>query len=202
MDISQLKFGGNINKNTLHCPNCSPGALNFNGEEYNCYLCSWRGSAYFCHPKNSDAAPAEAARLEDAVCAHHPGKKAVAICAGSGDYICSLCKVELNGNVYSVQYLDRGGKEVASKAFANKMLRPDRKMSYAFLLSWFMPIVFPIIAIYNIVQFRQVLRQRREDPIYREVSGLFGPIMFLVLPILIVLVFALVFAGNFVAASR
>src|SRR5580658_2840979 len=74
-----------------------------------CTRCNWTGEAYHFWRLPADVTSAEAALPEDAVCIHHPRKKAVAVCAGTGDYVCSLCAIELNGQTYSAEYLNGPG---------------------------------------------------------------------------------------------
>src|SRR3712207_1092454 len=62
-----------------------------------CPRCDWRGEAYLFTAKVLAVEAAEAALPDDATCAHHPRKRATAVCAGTGDYVCSLCAVELEG---------------------------------------------------------------------------------------------------------
>jgi len=110
-----------------------------------------------------------AAMPDDATCAHHPSKRASATCAGSGDYICPLCAVELNGQTFSAQYLESAGKQTAGKAFERYLDRPDRAASQAIILSFLFAGCFfvgPIAVPYAIYQFFRMLKLRRSDPFY------------------------------------
>src|SRR3569623_704123 len=122
------------------CPKCAwayapaqPGATE-------CPHCHWRGKAYTFSPRQVEIVSAETAIADDAACLHHPRKKAVAVCAGTGDYICSLCAIELNGTTYSAQYLNAGGKETVGKAFDRTIKRPDTQV-YTYLLCCFIPYI-------------------------------------------------------------
>ena len=158
------------NEGMAQCPKCRRWSLQYTGDNYKCRKCRWYGDVYDCHPKDIDDGPAEIARLEDAVCANHPGKKAIAVCAGTGDYICSLCRVELNGKDYSVQYLDRGGKAIADVSFARHLPRPDKVVTTLALLSLWIGFLSPIFIIVSTVFFRRAARLRRENDLYRDAA--------------------------------
>lgn len=151
------------------CPNCGAPAPEDIGDFARCRSCGWRGVVYDCHPRVNDLTPAEAAGLLDAACAHHPGKKAIAVCAGSGDYICSLCRVEMDGRDYSVQYLDREGQSLAARAFAPLLPRPDRLVCLMLVLSLIVPMFLPVGAIAATVFLYRHLRLPRENDLYRAV---------------------------------
>ncbi|MCC8190229.1 MAG: hypothetical protein LIP77_06265, partial [Planctomycetes bacterium] len=120
---------------------------------------------YLCHPPPEEA-PAEPAGLADAVCAHHPGKKAVAVCAGTGDFICSLCRVSLEGKDYSVQYLDHGGPEVADAFFAPRLPRPDRVLLLLLVLS---PVLSLAAVLLSLPWLIKAMNLRRSHPLFAQV---------------------------------
>jgi len=91
-----------------------------------CINCGWSGQAWLFQPTAAPVEPAHDALPDDAVCTHHPGKRATNICAGTGDYICSLCSIEVDGQTYSAQHLNTAGKEKIQKAFDHRLARPDR----------------------------------------------------------------------------
>lgn len=155
----------------IKCPECKSTQIQDQGESLKCRSCGWAGMIYECHPRHEDSAPAETARMEDAVCANHTGKKAIAICAGTGDYICSLCRVHLNGQDYSVQYLDRGGKQIAAQTFTQKLLRPDRMVIVMLFCSIIIGIgiLAPFFFAYSTVSLRRALAARKEDAIFAKV---------------------------------
>lgn len=135
----------------------------------------WEGVIYRGHPRDEENKPAEAARMEDAVCANHPTKKAVAICAGTGDYICSLCRVHLNDKDYSVQYLDRGGKPVFDELFAKSLPRPDRMVIVMLLLSAFtLFFLAPIFFLVATVMLHRASKLRLTNQTYRAVASRWG----------------------------
>src|SRR5207248_2157926 len=106
------------------CPSCSREFQGpFLGSQA-CAFCGWIGEVYVFDPLPSTLDRAEQALPEDSVCMHHPSKKATAICAGTGDYICALCAVDLNGQTYSASYLGNAGKEKVGTAFDRYLERP------------------------------------------------------------------------------
>ena len=159
------------------CPTCSamlstpaPGATA-------CPRCGWAGEAYLFNPKPITAAAAEMALPDDAACLHHPSKRATAVCAGTGDYICSLCSVEIEGNTYSAQYLDAGGRAKAAKAFDRKLPRPDRYI-YTYLILLFVPYVNFILIPFTFlwvphayILYRRALKERRENPLFARLMS-------------------------------
>ena len=151
------------------CPHCARDLDVAGDGPFLCPACGKRGERYRFDPVLPKADAAPPAMPQDAVCAHHPTKRADAVCAGTGDYICSLCAVELEGKTYSVQYLNRGGKPLVTRAMPLRLDRPDRAVSLCLLLSLVVACVSPIglgFAVYYVVQMR---RKRREDPLYASV---------------------------------
>jgi hypothetical protein len=54
------------------------------------------------------------AQDDEAACFDHPDRRAVAVCEASGRYLCELCRVEVNGHIYSMeafQTLRAGGED-------------------------------------------------------------------------------------------
>jgi hypothetical protein len=122
------------------CPQCS-SELEPGGEVgAHCGRCGWTGQAMLYRPVALQVEPAREALPEDAVCAHHPTKRAEAECAGSGDYICDLCSIRIEGLTYSAQYLEAGGKNKIAKAFERYLQRPDGTV-VLFMLLCFLPYV-------------------------------------------------------------
>lgn len=133
--------------------------------------CGWSGRVWAFDPVPMIVARAQSADAMDATCAHHPTKQASAICAGSGDYICSLCAVELDDETYSAQYLASGGKGLAQKAFERFLPRPDRVLTGIYLVTLFLyffaAVIFPIA----VANFIKLVKLRAQDPIYRRLVG-------------------------------
>lgn len=159
------------------CPTCSsmltppyPG-----GGRVVCPQCRWTGEIYLFKRFPLDTAAAESALPEDATCIHHPTKKATAICAGSGDYICSLCAVEVNGETFSAEYLNKAGKAKFGKAFDRYLPRPD-SVIYLLAITILIPgvdyVTFPLACVwipYAFFLYFKALRMRRENDLFRIV---------------------------------
>lgn len=150
------------------CPNCGRGWLLNAGPEYRCGDCDWRGLVYTCAPEVPDASPGEPAAPGEAVCANHPGKKAVAVCAGSGDYICSLCRVKLMGADYSVQYIDRAKPKFLDRFFPSTLPRPDRVPAMMLLVSLLLPLFAPVFFVISGVALYRTVVLGRENKLFRR----------------------------------
>lgn len=161
----------------FHCPSCRSALEPVSEGPTQCPACNWRGEAYFFTPLAVNVAAAEVALPDDATCIHHPRKKANAICAGTGDYICTLCEVQINGQSYSAEYLNTAGKEKIGKAFDRYLPRPDSQV-LLYLLLVFVPgvnyIIVPFAFIWiphSFFLYRKALRLRRENPLFARVVG-------------------------------
>jgi hypothetical protein len=187
----------------VRCPNplCrAPLSPPYNGP-IECGMCRWKGELYVFDPLPVAVEHAEQALPEDSCCIHHPTKKAAAICAGTGDYICTLCAVELNGETYSAAYLDTAGKEKIGKAFDRYLERPDNTI-VTLLICCFIPYVnFVLIPTafvwipYAVFLYFKCLRMRRENPLFARV---FGKARVVTIPILLG-VFSLAWVGVVIA---
>ena len=142
-----------------------------------CPVCNWTGEAYFFSPRVIESQAAETALPDDATCIHHPRKKATAVCAGTGDYIGSLCSVELNGQTYSAEYLNSAGKEKAGKAFDRILPRPDGQI-YLYLVLFFIPYINAVIVAFAFLWiphafylYFKALRMRRENEVFNRVMS-------------------------------
>jgi len=155
----------------FRCPKCFVMLEPMGGESTRCPTCGWAGRARLFRPVEPFVERAQDALPDDATCIHHPSKQAVAICEGTGDYICSLCAIELDGKTYSAQYLDRAGKDKLAAAFDRDLPRPDRAMGTylagAFLLSCFGVVLIP----FAIHQFIKALRLHKTNDLYRRVRS-------------------------------
>jgi hypothetical protein len=168
-----------INPSPIYCPGCKMGMIVDVPGPNRCPTCGWVGDVYTFQPAEIRGESAELALPDDATCIHHPRKKATAVCAGTGDYICSLCSVDVSGQTYSAQYLDAGGKAKAAKAFDRALKRPDSH-ARSYLLFPFIPyvnfLVIPFAFIWlphGFILVGRARRLRREDPVYaRLVSPL------------------------------
>ncbi len=127
----------------------------------------------------------DTASEQHAICAHHPENRAVAECAGTGNYICALCAVDIDGATYSVQFLDSAaGEAVLSERFASSLPRPDRLVWHLLAFT----LVFPITVIMLFLSFvwvpvafiywAKLIRMRQGNELYRRVvSGWKLPVM-------------------------
>jgi hypothetical protein len=173
----------------VYCPGCNKGML-IDVQGANRCACGWIGEMYTFQPTQMRGESAEFALPDDATCIHHPRKKATATCAGTGDYICSLCAVDVSGQTYSAQYLDAGGKAKAAKAFERTMKRPD-SLARLYLLFPFIPYLnfaaLPFAFIWlphGFILVSRARRLRRDDPVY---SRLIGPMRLTLISALLIL---------------
>jgi hypothetical protein len=156
---------------SFNCPECHTLLQPPAAPETSCPRCRWKGSVWLFSPLAVQAEKAAQALPDDAVCAHHPGKQAVAICQGTGDYICSLCAVELNGQTFSAQYLNQAGKEKLSNAFARYLERPDRAILTYLALSLLCVFPAPLLIPLACRQYFKMRALRRKDPLYQRLVG-------------------------------
>ena len=121
----------------------------------------------------------DAATEQHAICAHHPENRAVAECAGTGNYICALCAVDIDGVTYSVQFLDStAGKALVAERFASSLPRPDRLVWHLLAFLCVLPITIVMIFLSFIwvpvafIYWVKAIRVRRDNELYRRiVSG-------------------------------
>jgi hypothetical protein len=159
------------------CPGCAEHLIPNSSGAVICSYCAWKGEAYLFSPRVLAATSADIALPDEATCLHHPRKKATAICAGTGDYICSLCAVEINGQTFGAEYLNSAGKDKAGKAFDRTLERPDSRI-VLYLLLLFIPyinfVVIPLAFVWlphAFYLYFKALRLRRENPLYRRLIG-------------------------------
>jgi hypothetical protein len=170
------------------CPACAqPLVIDENGRAA-CPICRFRGQAYFFNPLPFTVETAERALPEDATCLHHPTKKAVAVCAGTGDYICALCAIEVQGQTYSAAYLSGAGKDKIGTSFQRYLERPDARVATLLFLC-FVPYINVIVLFFAFIWipyafylYVKACRMRKKDPLYARV---FGTTRMIVLPILL-----------------
>jgi len=111
-----------------------------------------------------------------AVCAHHPDFRAVAICEGSGDFVCALCAAEVGGHPYSVQFLEKAGPDFFDKKFRRALPRPDRKArQWVFIMFLVFPPLLPVAVIMAIFHLANALRLRRTDALFRMACPAWRP---------------------------
>ncbi len=188
------------------CPRCDTKQAAPGGST-RCVKCSWRGEVHLFRPLHLLVHEGDAALPEDAQCVNHPRKRAVDVCAGTGDFICDLCRVEVNGQTYSATYVDRGGQVDLAKAFDRKLDRPDRAAALTLVLMvfpiwWaFAGILAVVMMMYALHKTRQAYRLRREDPVYARLVSRGALHLLYVLAILLmfppVVAFAMFFLNVF-----
>ena len=128
-------------------------------------------------PVALETSKAAAALPEDATCVHHPDKRADSVCEGTGDFICGLCAVEVDGRTFSAQHLSAAGKGKARKAFERYLPRPDSTVA-TFLLLCFVPYIncfwmlgAPVWVVLGYMKLASAYRMRREDPFFARVAS-------------------------------
>lgn len=148
------------------CPNphCKQTVEPVPGHLERCPRCGLIVGGIQFRPLPTAPSVGEIAMPGDAICAFHPTKRAVGVCAGGGDYVCALCAVELDGKTYSAHYLEKGGKQRAQEAFEEYLPRPDRS-PFSWVVPFFVPFFVPA-AWYN---FGRAIRLRRQNPLFRRV---------------------------------
>lgn len=156
---------------TLTCPRCRVRLQQTEDGAVSC-RCGWAGTVQHFQPVRRPVEQARAALGEEAVCAHHPDKQAVAICEGTGDYICALCAVRLGERTYSVQHINRVGAEGLGDQLTRTLPRPDRMLTWMWiggLVTWLCYGVTAMIAAsVAILYYVKMFMRRRDDALYRE----------------------------------
>ena len=164
--LETVRFSG------FDCPSCGQRLFVDSSGPASCPDCRWKGDAYIMRPLREKALLAQEALPDKAVCAHHPTKQAEAVCAGTGDYICMLCAVELDGKIYSAEYLNRAGRDSLEKNYARYMNRPDQELNMYLVGLIFLWILSPVLIPLAIHKFFGALKQRKTDKLYaRVVTG-------------------------------
>ena len=159
------------------CPRCRASVPEVDGPGASissCEACGWTGRVEWFTPREGPGTPAgvgAAAVPGDATCLHHPHRRAEAVCARSGAYLCPLCTLHLHGEDLDVAFVEAGGVPALENEFRRKLQRPDRVALYAAMFS--LPLLTccgPLFGIVAVVFAGVHLRQRARDPLYREVA--------------------------------
>jgi hypothetical protein len=176
------------------CPSCNARLTPPGQGLIKCPGCAWTGEVYLFRARPVTVDAGEAALPEDAACIHHPRKRATAVCAGTGDYICALCAVEIGGQTFGAAYLAAGGKDKAAQAFDRTIPRPDNQIA-TYLICLFVPYVNFILIPFAFIWiphafflYFKALRLRRENPLFARLMSRSRVIL---LPILLGIVSAL-----------
>jgi|GEM_PF-1886865 len=126
----------------------------------------------FNPPPSLTNQPAKPVMSDGAACAHHPSKQAITTCAGSGDYICSLCAVPIQNEIYSFAYLETSSLLDKNNVFSDKVPRPDRTVRSHFwtaVLTTFFCRCFPLgLILYALAwpHFLKHFKLREENSLY------------------------------------
>ncbi|MFA7237084.1 MAG: hypothetical protein WC058_09485 [Phycisphaeraceae bacterium] len=158
---------------TISCPQCARRIEEPPAPATRCPRCGWHGQAYLFHPPARQVDKPVDALPEDAACAHHPTKRAEHVCAGTGDYICSLCAVEIDGKTYSAAYLSHAEQEVTAGKLDRYLKRPDRAIIVFFILSIFpyTAIAGPVLWVLAWIRLFRTLKLRKTDPLFAQLVG-------------------------------
>lgn len=162
---------------TISCPQCARRIEEPPTPATHCPRCGWHGQAYIFHPAARQVDKPVDALPEDATCAHHPTKRAEHVCAGTGDYICSLCAVEIDGKTYSAAYLSHAEQKVAAGKLDRYIKRPDRVIILFFVLSIiltaciFPAILGPVFWVLAWMRLFKTLKLRKTDPLFAQLAG-------------------------------
>jgi len=181
------------------CPVCGHPIRARENEEIQCDACKWSGRALVFRPVNLRVAQGAAAMDDDAVCAHHPGKRAVAVCTGTGNFICDLCMVDVGGKPYSTQYLDSGGKAVADTMYDRHLPRPDQVVSTVLVLGIIIGcgMFGPLILLIGLLKLSEAKRLRASNALYARIVSAGRLSFYTVLVYLVGLLGSLVLVAQF-----
>jgi hypothetical protein len=122
-----------------------------------------------------------------APCARHVRNQAVASCGRCGQFMCSLCRIDAEGNAYCPPCFDRLSAEGAipggAMQFTNYagLARFCLVCSYSMFFSFFAPITSPLGIFFSVKGIQDKKRRNEEDGIV----GLYVVLLFNVLGILI-----------------
>ncbi|MDH5639261.1 MAG: hypothetical protein OEZ04_12310 [Nitrospinota bacterium] len=155
------------------CPSCKERLFVSSSGPSACPNCNWAGEAHVLKALRYKVETAKEALPDQAICAHHPTKQAIAKCEATGDYICSLCAVDMDDKVYSISYLNEAGKEALRKRFARYLDRPDMEASILILVSLLTFLPALVFIPFAMLKFWKAMKQRKQDKIYAKAfSGL------------------------------
>lgn len=181
-DLSRWTPGvaGTVTRPDVRCPNCRavlPESLPWPSR---CDQCGAKIAVLDFDPPAMVVDEAQAAMPDDVPCAFHPNKKAVAICAGTGSYICALCVVPIGDKTYSTEFINAGGLAEIGKAdaFERTLKRPDLASCttsvLALVLSCMMigPVLLPFAIWYATRHFKLL----KTSSLYAKASGTSGSV--------------------------
>ncbi|MDH5509731.1 MAG: hypothetical protein OEZ32_05175 [Nitrospinota bacterium] len=153
------------------CPSCSERLFTDSSGPTECPSCGWQGQIHILNALREKTEIAGSATPDMAVCAVHPTKQAIAVCAGTGDYICSLCAVEVDGNIFGADYLSKAGRKTVAKSFARHLDRPDGAIGFWILLTIFIVFLGPLFIPLAIHSYTKAWKLRKNDAIFKRVCS-------------------------------
>lgn len=161
---------------SVPCPRCgrSLDAMLGQLDRQACYGCGFRGRVgVFAPVPRDEARAAEVALSDEAKCIHHPTKQATAVCEGTGNYICSLCAVQVKGATYSVDFINQGNLKDLAEQFERKLVRPDTAAMYyaCFCIFPYPGVLGPVLCPLGWIRFARHQRMLREAGLYSKVVG-------------------------------
>jgi hypothetical protein len=147
----------------IACPNCQvilPVQMINTGRLHRCPKCRTRVRAdlfnAFYRPLEKGTTAQHVQEQGQAECFYHPGKAAVAPCAGCGRLLCALCEVPMDGRSFCLACLQAGRSKGRIETLQNKRLLYDRlALSLAFwpILFFFITPVTAPAAIYVVLRY-------------------------------------------------
>jgi hypothetical protein len=132
---------------TVFCSGCGAplGGTFFNsGKEFRCGRCGAKLSvevfpALFQQPQVQSGE--RLSSTEEASCFYHPQKKAAAICASCGRFLCTLCETDFAGKCLCPSCIDRGRSgETMEELVTHRALPDSMALSLAILPMLFFPV--------------------------------------------------------------
>lgn len=118
----------------------------------------------------------------------HPQWRAVGTCAGSGDYVCDLCKIDLDDKTYSAGYLSGAGNELLMKKYKNLVRRADREFALAAIISLPFCTGFSLFIV-SVIYYFEMKRISKDGPVAERLVRKNSPSILLGLGLLAVLAF-------------
>jgi len=156
------------------CPQCSFESDSIAGELITCGCGSQHRAMVFMPTPIKSEGRAQVAINDDVTCIHHPSKKAVAVCDGTGDYICSLCAVTVGNQTFSADYLSKHKQTSTLNAHNNTLPRPDRMVTLLIFLglltgSCTFGIGILVCFVIAIAQYNKHRKLLKTNPLYWQI---------------------------------
>jgi hypothetical protein len=137
----------------IACPNCRailPVLMINTGKLHDCPQCRTRVRAEvfnaFHRPVIQGPAGEHVQEQGQAECFYHPGKKAVAPCAGCGRLLCALCEVPMDGRSLCMNCLQAGQSKGRIEKLENRRFLYDNLALYLAFWPMFFIFITPFTA--------------------------------------------------------